>query len=258
MQRAPARRPPQGLAPARAGRFVPSRRRRPHERTSTCPLLRAGRPLTGGAMLKEFRDFVMRGSVVELAIKLSRRRIPGMSRRSSATSSCPRSACCSAGLTSPLFIGLPGQPCDAGRGQGGRPDAQLRRLRAGHRGLCHHRRDFLLIRQVNHSSRRWRRVTTRPCPLCLSNIPLRATRCAHCTSEARLAGRRWGPSASFAPWPHAQRTGSTPRVRIRSAPPSRDDQGHRSARTAGRRLAPGPFSTACYAPRPGARETMAP
>ena len=42
---------------------------------------------------------------------------------------------------------------------------------------------FLVIKQIN------RLVpppapapTTRPCPLCLSNIPLRATRCAHCTS----------------------------------------------------------------------------
>ena len=32
-------------------------------------------------------------------------------------------------------------------------------------------------------------VTTRPCPcpLCLSQIPLKATRCAHCTSEVKPA-----------------------------------------------------------------------
>jgi large conductance mechanosensitive channel len=48
---------------------------------------------------------------------------------------------------------------------------------------------FLLIRQVN----RLRRApapaapTTKDCPLCLSTIPLKATRCAHCTAELRGA-----------------------------------------------------------------------
>jgi len=47
---------------------------------------------------------------------------------------------------------------------------------------------FLLIKQVN---RLFPPIapgrTTRPCPLCLSNIPLQATRCAHCTSEVKPA-----------------------------------------------------------------------
>ncbi|HXZ27896.1 MAG TPA: large conductance mechanosensitive channel protein MscL [Terriglobales bacterium] len=44
---------------------------------------------------------------------------------------------------------------------------------------------FLLVRQVN----RFRRLqeapapTTKECPYCLSSIPLKATRCAQCTSE---------------------------------------------------------------------------
>lgn len=47
---------------------------------------------------------------------------------------------------------------------------------------------FLLIKQVNRlfplpTPAR----TTRPCPLCLSQIPLKATRCAHCTSEVKAA-----------------------------------------------------------------------
>ena len=48
---------------------------------------------------------------------------------------------------------------------------------------------FLVIKQIN----RWRRPaptaapTTRECPHCLSAIPLRATRCAHCTSEVPAA-----------------------------------------------------------------------
>ena len=42
---------------------------------------------------------------------------------------------------------------------------------------------FLLVRQVNRlKSRQETSPTTRDCPLCLSAIPLKATRCAHCTS----------------------------------------------------------------------------
>jgi len=47
---------------------------------------------------------------------------------------------------------------------------------------------FLLIRHVN-KLRREEEVpaepTTKDCPYCLSSIPIRATRCAHCTSELK-------------------------------------------------------------------------
>ena len=47
---------------------------------------------------------------------------------------------------------------------------------------------FLVIKQVNRMFPPVTApVTTRPCPLCLSAIPLGATRCAHCTSEVRPA-----------------------------------------------------------------------
>jgi large conductance mechanosensitive channel len=47
---------------------------------------------------------------------------------------------------------------------------------------------FLFIRQVNRMFPPVAApVTTRPCPLCLSAIPLGATRCAHCTSEVSPA-----------------------------------------------------------------------
>ena len=47
---------------------------------------------------------------------------------------------------------------------------------------------FLLIRQVNRFSRQPEAApTTKDCPHCLSSIPLKATRCAHCTSELRAA-----------------------------------------------------------------------
>lgn len=43
---------------------------------------------------------------------------------------------------------------------------------------------FLIIRQVNRMKREAPPVaTTKECPYCLSQIALNATRCAHCTSE---------------------------------------------------------------------------
>jgi large conductance mechanosensitive channel len=40
---------------------------------------------------------------------------------------------------------------------------------------------FLLVRQVNRLKEA-PAPTTKECPLCLSTIPVKATRCAHCTS----------------------------------------------------------------------------
>jgi large conductance mechanosensitive channel len=53
---------------------------------------------------------------------------------------------------------------------------------------------FLLVRQFNRLMERMKKPeapaapTSRDCPYCLSNIPLKATRCAHCTSELSAAG----------------------------------------------------------------------
>jgi len=50
---------------------------------------------------------------------------------------------------------------------------------------------FLLIRQVNRMKRQPEGApaapTTKACAYCLSTIPLKATRCPHCTSELRAA-----------------------------------------------------------------------
>ena len=51
---------------------------------------------------------------------------------------------------------------------------------------------FLLVRLANRMERAIEdeaapKPTTRECPYCLSNIPLKATRCAHCTSEIMSA-----------------------------------------------------------------------
>ncbi|RPI13464.1 MAG: large-conductance mechanosensitive channel protein MscL [Acidobacteriales bacterium] len=43
---------------------------------------------------------------------------------------------------------------------------------------------FLLIRQVNKLSRQPAAApTTKDCPFCLSAVPIKAVRCAHCTSQ---------------------------------------------------------------------------
>ncbi len=51
---------------------------------------------------------------------------------------------------------------------------------------------FLVVKQMNRMKKAEAApppapVTTRDCPHCLSTIPLKATRCAHCTSEVRAA-----------------------------------------------------------------------
>jgi large conductance mechanosensitive channel len=43
---------------------------------------------------------------------------------------------------------------------------------------------FLMVRQVNRLKRQ-PEPSTKACPYCLSKIPLKATRCPHCTSELK-------------------------------------------------------------------------
>lgn len=42
---------------------------------------------------------------------------------------------------------------------------------------------FLLIRAINRLKRGEEEPTTKECPHCMSQIPLKATRCPHCTSQ---------------------------------------------------------------------------
>ena len=50
---------------------------------------------------------------------------------------------------------------------------------------------FVLIKQVNRFKRPTLTAapTMKDCPFCLMTVPLKATRCAHCTSELREAAR---------------------------------------------------------------------
>jgi len=47
---------------------------------------------------------------------------------------------------------------------------------------------FLVVRQVNRLQRQPEVTpTTKPCPFCLSTVPLKAVRCPHCTSDLKAA-----------------------------------------------------------------------
>ena len=47
---------------------------------------------------------------------------------------------------------------------------------------------FLVVRQVNRMQRKPEATpTTKPCPYCLSMIPLKAVRCPNCTSDLKVA-----------------------------------------------------------------------
>ena len=144
-------------------------------------------------MLKEFKDFVMRGSVVELAIGV----VIGAAFGKVVTSFVGDLLMPPIGLLlgradfSTLFISLTGQPYPtlAAAKAAGAPTLNYGAfLQAIVDFVIIAFAIFLLIRQVNRLFPPVAApVTTRPCPLCLSSIPLRATRCAHCTSEVTPA-----------------------------------------------------------------------
>lgn len=46
---------------------------------------------------------------------------------------------------------------------------------------------FLVVKAVNKAKREEPAATTKDCPYCLSSIPLAATRCSGCTSELQAA-----------------------------------------------------------------------
>jgi large conductance mechanosensitive channel len=144
-------------------------------------------------MLKEFKDFVMRGSVIELAVGV----VIGAAFGKVVTSFVGDLLMPPIGMLlgradfSTLFISLTGQPYPtlAAAKAAGAPTLNYGAfLQAIVDFVIIAFAIFLLIRQVNRLFPPVAApVTTRPCPLCLSSIPLRATRCAHCTAEVKAA-----------------------------------------------------------------------
>lgn len=144
-------------------------------------------------MFKQFKEFVARGNVAELAVGV----IIGAAFGKIVSSFVGDVLMPPIGLllgkaeVGSLFVNLSGQhyPSVAAAKAAGAPTLNYGAfLQAIVDFLIVAFAVFVLIKQVNRlfppavPAR-----TTRPCPLCLSQIPLKATRCAHCTSEVKPA-----------------------------------------------------------------------
>jgi large conductance mechanosensitive channel len=146
-------------------------------------------------MLKEFRDFAMRGNVVDLAIGV----IIGAAFGKIVTSFVSDILMPPLGLLlgsvdfSNLFLNLSATHYDSIAAAKAAGAATL------NYGLFINTvidfvivafAIFLLVQQLNRLARKPAppSPTTKECPYCVSTIPLRATRCPNCTSEVGAAG----------------------------------------------------------------------
>ncbi|HAF15538.1 MAG TPA: large conductance mechanosensitive channel protein MscL [Blastocatellia bacterium] len=141
-------------------------------------------------MLKEFRDFIVRGNVIDLAIAV----IIGAAFGKIVTSLVGGIIMPPIGLLlgnvdfANLFIDLSGKhPVSLA-------EAQLRGLPVIAYGTFLN--DivsfviiafviFLIVKAVNRNKRQETEELTKNCPYCLSSIPIEATRCSGCTSELK-------------------------------------------------------------------------
>ena len=147
-------------------------------------------------MLKEFKEFALRGNVLDMAVGI----IIGAAFGTIVTSFVNDILMPPIGLLlgrvdfSNLFITLRGEPL-----------ATLAQAKAAGATTLNYGiflntvvsflivafAVFLLIRQVNKMRREPEPApaapTAKECPYCFSSIPIKATRCAHCTSELKTA-----------------------------------------------------------------------
>jgi large conductance mechanosensitive channel len=145
-------------------------------------------------MFKEFRDFAMRGSVVDLAIGI----VIGAAFGRIITSFVNDILMPPIGLLiggvdfASLFIPLRGggsYPSVAAAKAAGVPTINYGIfLNAVIDFVIVAFVLFLIIRQINRMQRQPEPTsTTKPCPFCLSTIPLGAVRCPQCTSDLKAA-----------------------------------------------------------------------
>jgi len=146
-------------------------------------------------MLKEFRDFAMRGNVLDMAIGI----IIGAAFGKIVSSFVSDILMPPLGLLlgkvdfSNLFVSLSGQsyPSLAAAKAAGAPTLNYGLfLNTILDFLIVAFAIFLLIRQVNRFAKKPEAPAppaTKECPYCISAMPLKATRCPHCTSELRAA-----------------------------------------------------------------------
>ena len=146
-------------------------------------------------MLKEFKEFAMRGNVLDMAVGI----IIGASFGKIITSFVGDILMPPLGLAlgkvdfSNLFVTLSGGPYAslAAAKAAGAPTLNYGLfLNTVLDFLIVAFAIFLLIRQVNRFMPKPAPATapaTKDCPYCLSAVPLKATRCLHCTSELKAA-----------------------------------------------------------------------
>lgn len=143
-------------------------------------------------MYKEFKDFIMRGSVVDLAIGV----VIGAAFGKIVTSFVEDVLMPPIGLLlggvdfSNLFINLSGKAYPSIAAAKAAGAATLNYgifLNNIINFLIIAFAIFLLIKQINRMQRPAPAAapTTKDCPYCLSAVPLKATKCAHCTAELK-------------------------------------------------------------------------
>ncbi|OFV98908.1 MAG: mechanosensitive ion channel protein MscL [Acidobacteria bacterium RIFCSPLOWO2_02_FULL_60_20] len=144
-------------------------------------------------MLKEFKEFIARGNVIDLAVAV----IMGAAFGPIVTSLVNDVIMPPIGLVlgqvdfKDLFIGLSGQTyatLAAAKAAGAPVIAYGTFINAIINFLIVSFAVFILLKQVNRMKKPApapAAPTTRDCPFCLSAVPLKATRCAHCTSDLK-------------------------------------------------------------------------
>ena len=143
-------------------------------------------------MFKEFKEFAMRGNVLDMAVGI----IIGAAFGKIVSSFVADVLMPPIGLLlgkvdfSNLFINLSGQSypsVDAAKAAGAATLNYGMFLNTVVDFLIVAFAIFLLIKQVNRFMAKKEEPpaapTTKECPRCLSQIPIKATRCAHCTSD---------------------------------------------------------------------------
>ncbi len=147
-------------------------------------------------MLKEFKEFVMHGNVLDMAVGI----IIGAAFGKIVSSLVSDVLMPPIGLLvgqvnfSDLFINLSETPypsVDAAKAAGAPTLNYGLFLNTVIDFLIVAAVIFVLVRQVNRMKRQPGSApavpTTKPCPYCVSTIPIKATRCPQCTSEVKAA-----------------------------------------------------------------------
>jgi large conductance mechanosensitive channel len=145
-------------------------------------------------MLKEFKEFIMRGNVVDLAVAV----IIGGAFGKTITSFVEDVLMPPIGLAlgnvdfSNLFVNLSGKDFPSVAAAKAAGAATL-----NYGMFFNHVINFLivafaifiLLKQINRMQKPAPAAaaapTTKDCPFCLSSVPLKATKCGHCTSELK-------------------------------------------------------------------------